>query len=220
MRNIPWIKKLEIKFGRWAIPDLMKIIVFGMGLVYAVDMISAPMNQGVGTLSQFFSFSRGLILQGQVWRLISFIFVPPPSSPLFMLVTLYFYWMIGQYLEQFWGSFRFNLYYLCGMLGAIVAGFITGTSSNYYLNLSLFLAFAAQQPEMQVLLFFILPVKMKWLAALALASLVYMLLSVPWRGKLAIVMSLLNVLIFMGPDLLQEFKNLRRRYEWRKNTRR
>ena len=219
MRNNQLINKLERKYGRYAIENLMKIIVVGMGLVYAVDLISAPMNRGVGTLSQFFAFSRPLILRGQIWRLITFVFVPPASSPLFILITLYFYWLIGQYLEQYWGAFRFNLYYLSGMLGAIIAGFITGTSTNYYLNLSLFLAFAAYQPDLEVLLFFILPVKIKWLALIALASLTYMLFTSPWSGKLALIMSLINLILFFGPELIQEFKNLRRRYEWKKNTR-
>lgn len=220
MRNNKLLNQLEGKYGSYAIANLMRIIVIGMGLVYAVDMISAPMNQGVGSLSQFFAFSRPLILQGQIWRLITFIFVPPASSPIFVLISLYFYDLIGQYLEQYWGAFRFNVYYLCGLLGAIVAGFITGSSTNYYLNLSLFLAFAAYQPEMEVLLFFILPVKIKWLALLALASLAYMLVISPWSGKLALVMSLINLILFFGPDLVQEVKNLRRRYEWKKNTRR
>ncbi len=219
MRNSQLINKLERKYGRYAIDNLMKIIVVGMGLVYAVDLISAPMNRGVGILSQFFAFSRPLILRGQIWRLITFVFVPPASSPLFILITLYFYWLIGQYLEQYWGSFRFNVYYLCGMLGAIIAGFITGTSTNYYLNLSLFLAFAAYQPDLEVLLFFILPVKIKWLALIALASLTYMLFTSPWSGKLALIMSLINLILFFGPELVQEIKNLRRRYEWKKNTR-
>ncbi len=219
MRNNQLMNTLERKYGRYAIDNLMKIIVVGMGLVYAVDLISAPMNQGVGTLSQFFAFSRPLILRGQIWRLITFIFVPPASSPLFILITLYFYWLIGQYLEQYWGAFRFNVYYLCGMLGAIIAGFITGYSTNYYLNLSLFLAFATFQPDLEVLLFFILPVKIKWLALVALASLTYMLFTSPWSGKLALVMSLINLIIFFGPDLVQEIKQLRRRYEWKKNTR-
>lgn len=219
MRNNQLMNTLERKYGRYAIDNLMKIIVVGMGLVYAVDLISAPMNQGVGTLSQFFAFSRPLILRGQIWRLITFIFVPPASSPLFILITLYFYWLIGQYLEQYWGAFRFNVYYLCGMLGAIIAGFITGYSTNYYLNLSLFLAFATFQPDLEVLLFFILPVKVKWLALVALASLTYMLITSPWSGKLALVMSLINLIIFFGPDLVQQIKQLRRRYEWKKNTR-
>lgn len=219
MRNNQLMNTLERKYGRYAIDNLMKIIVVGMGLVYAVDLISAPMNQGVGTLSQFFAFSRPLILRGQIWRLITFIFVPPASSPLFILITLYFYWLIGQYLEQYWGAFRFNVYYLCGMLGAIIAGFITGYSTNYYLNLSLFLAFATFQPDLEVLLFFILPVKIKWLALVALASLTYMLFTSPWSGKLALVMSLINLIIFFGPDLVKEIKQLRRRYEWKKNTR-
>lgn len=220
MRNNQLMNTLERKYGRYAIDNLMKIIVVGMGLVYAVDLISAPMNRGVGTLSQFLAFSRPLILRGQIWRLITFIFVPPASSPLFILITLYFYWLIGQYLEQYWGAFRFNVYYLCGMLGAIIAGFITGYSTNYYLNLSLFLAFATFQPDLEVLLFFILPVKIKWLALVALASLTYMLFTSPWSGKLALVMSLINLIIFFGPDLVQEIKQLRRRYEWKKNTRR
>ena len=86
------------------------------------------------------------VLQGEVWRLITFIFVPSASTPISLLLTLYLMWLIGHTLEQSWGDFRFNVYYLLGVLGAILAAVITGWGTTYYLNLSLFFAFAMLYP--------------------------------------------------------------------------
>lgn len=93
-------------------------------------------------------------------------FLPSASTPISLLLTLYLMWLIGHTLEQSWGDFRFNVYYLLGVLGAILAAVITRWGTTYYLNLSLFFAFAMLYPEMRLLLFFIIPVKIKWLACL------------------------------------------------------
>ncbi len=82
----------------------------------------------------------------------------------FIAFSLYFYYLIGTALEREWGSFWFDVYYFCGAIGTVIAGFITGSATNYYLNMSLFFAFAALYPNFQVLLFFFIPIKIKWLA--------------------------------------------------------
>ena len=133
------------RFGRYAIRNLMTIIVGGMGIVFLVDWVMGP-RLGI-TLSSYLYFDRALILQGEVWRVLTFVFLPPDSSLLFILFALYFYWMIGNSLENEWGSFRFMVYYLCGVLGTILSGFLTGYAVNDYLNLSLFLAFALLYPD-------------------------------------------------------------------------
>ena len=83
-----------------------------------------------------------LVLKGQVWRLVTYVFIPPQTSILFILFTVYFYYMIGTTLEREWGSFKLNIYYLVGMIATTIAAFITGGSDATHLNLSLFLAFA------------------------------------------------------------------------------
>ena len=161
-------------------------------------------------------FDREAIFHGQIWRLVSFIFMPPSSSPVFLLISLMFYWYLGTSLQNTWGTFRFTVYYLCGMLGAILAGLITGYATNIYLNLSLFLACAVLFPETEVNLI-IIPVKMKWLALVYLLPVVQQLLTSNLWGILALVMSLLNVILFFYGDLIQRIRDFRRRQQWKRN---
>lgn len=130
----------ERRFGRYfGIPKLMMILCIGMGVTYVADYLLAAYHI---SLSYYLMFDREAIFHGQIWRLVSFIFMPPSSSPVFLLISLMFYWYLGTSLQNTWGTFRFTVYYLCGMLGAILAGLITGYATNTYLNLSLFLACA------------------------------------------------------------------------------
>ena len=157
----------ERRFGRYfGIPKLMMILCIGMGVTYVADYLLAAYNI---SLSYYLMFDREAIFHGQIWRLVSFIFMPPSSSPVFLLISLMFYWYLGTSLQNTWGTFRFTVYYLCGMLGAILAGLITGYATNTYLNLSLFLACAVLFPETEVNLI-IIPVKMKWLSLAGCAA--------------------------------------------------
>lgn len=213
----PLMDKLQRKFGRYAIRNLMLYIVAGMALVYVLDMIAAPM-MGF-SLSHLLMFNRSAILRGQIWRLFTFIFIPPSSSMLFIVFALYFDYLVGTALQQQWGSFRFNLYYLCGMLGTIISGLLTGYATNSYLNMSLFFAFALLYPDYELMLL-ILPVKVKYLALLSAVGVVYSLIVDSWAGKLALIVSLINVALFFWRDAVSNVKNAYRRYQWKKNWRR
>ena len=138
-----WIDKLERRFGHIAIHDLMMIIVIGQAVVFLAEFFMP----GLGIWSKL-SLYMPAVLQGEVWRLLTFIFVPSSSTPLSLVLTLYLMWLIGHTLEQSWGDFRFNVYYFLGVLGAILAAAVTGWGTTYYLNLSLFFAFAMLYPEM------------------------------------------------------------------------
>lgn len=211
-----WLDKLNRKFGRYGIRNLMTFIVGGMAVVYLMELLVYPMTGF--SLSSVLAFNRNAVLHGQIWRLITFIFIPPDSSILFILFSLYFYWLIGNVLENQWGAFRFNLYYLCGMVCTVIAGMITGYATNSYLNLSLFLAFALMYPDYQVMVFFILPVKMKYLALLDAVGLVALFIMDSWAGRVALLVSLGNVILFFWHDFINGIQNAKRRYEWRKNT--
>lgn len=211
------LERLERKLSRYAIRNLMLYIVIGMAAVFVTDMVVAPVTGF--SASRWLSFNRAAILRGEVWRVISFIFIPPNSSPLFIIFSLYFYWMIGTGLQNQWGSLRFNLFYLCGVVCSAVAGFITGATTNVYLNMSLFLAFALIYPDFQVLLL-VLPIKVKWLALIDLVMLLLMLLSGSWADRLALAMSMANLVLFFWRDGYQTIKNAYRRYQWKKNWRR
>lgn len=210
-----WLYRLERKFGRYAIPNLMVYICLTMLAVFLLDAI-------VGIpVSSLISLNRAALLRGQVWRLLTFIFVPPASGVITILFALYFYYFIGSGLESAWGAFQFNVYYLCGMLGAIIAALVSGWGNNTYLNLSLFLAFAQLFPDHQVLLFFFIPVKVKYLAyldwALFALSFITGLLMRDWSTCMAIIMSLLNFFLFFGPGFMQRMRDRRRFSAVRRN---
>lgn len=196
------IDRLEKKFSRFAIKNLMLYIVIGMGIVFAFDFFVTAIPNVKFSLAWALMFDRSLILKGQVWRLITFIFIPEGSSPLFIALELYISWMIGTALEREWGSFRFGLYYLLGVLGCIIAGCIAGYCTNAYLNLSLFLAYALFFPNHQFMVFFILPVKAKWLALIDAAVLLRAFIMGGMGVKLVIAFSLVNLIIFFGRDIV------------------
>ena len=209
------LDRLEFKYRRYAIHGLMNWIVMITAGVWVLNLIIQPMTGF--SLTSFLSFSRTLILRGQIWRAVTFLFVPGYGSMLSTILSLYFYWLIGTTLESQWGKFRFNVYYLLGFLGSLIAGFITGSATTVYLNLSLFLAFAILNPDFQVLMFFILPVKMKWLAAIATAGLVVLLFTDTWAGRLALIMALINLVLFFGGRAVDMVRDYKRRREWKKN---
>ena len=202
-----WLNKIERKMGRHYITDLMKYLCLSMLGVFILDYL--PLNQSASAL---LAFSRARIFQGEIWRLISFIFLPPGGSIVFIIFSLYFYYFIGTSLEQRWGSKRFNIYYLLGIIGNILAGFITGYATNSYLNTSLLLSFAVLFPDTEFMLFFILPVKAKWFGIFAAALLIYEFLFSPFAYKVALVFSLLPFFVFFGKSawlqLRMDFRRL------------
>ena len=196
---------------RFGIPNLMLYIVIGNVAVYLLSVLTRAND--IGALS-FLAFSLRGLLRGEVWRIITFIFVPGFTSPFWLIVSLYFYYWIGSTLEREWGTARFNLYYFSGtlltVLGAVLASLITGqvdllVAGTTYVNLSMFLAFAVLFPDMQVLIFFILPVKMKWLAwldgALFALNVVLSLIKGDWVGVILPIVALLNFLVFIWPEI-------------------
>lgn len=211
---------LERRLRRYAISDLIKYVVFGQGILYALMMVMPTLGYRLYSLM---TLTRRGLFAGQIWRLVTFIFVPPSSSPLFIIFSLYFYYMIGMSLERRWGKVKFNLYYFIGMLAAIVACLITGYAGNTFLNLSLFFAFASMFPEEEVLLFMILPIKMKYLAVLDAALYTYQFLVGNASTRVTIVLCLLNVFLFLGGDLInmirRESRYWKTRYNFRKTMR-
>lgn len=213
-----WLDRLEFKLRRYGIRNLMNYIVIGMAAVFVLDLLLPRIN-----LSSWLYLSRELVLRGQVWRLITFVFLPPSSSIIWILFSLYFYWLIGSSLENQWGTSRFTLFYAVGVLGNIIAAFITGGAVNTYLNFSLFLAFAITYPDYQVMVFFVLPVKMKYLALLSVLLYLWQLIVGSWAIRLCIILSLANVLLFFGGDFLSTIRReshyWKTRWNYRRNMR-
>ncbi len=191
------LNRLERKFGRYAIRELIVYIVGINGLVYFLSY-AYPRSGAIGMLA----FDPDLIMHGQVWRLLTFIFIPPATSILWIFFILYFYYIVGTGLEHEWGSFRFNIYYFTGVTATAVAALVLGQSTSaLYLNLSLFLAFAYVYPDYQILLFFILPVKVKYLAWLDWAFIGLTVVTAPPAAKIAAAASVVNYFLFFGKDI-------------------
>ena len=160
-----WLNKMERKFGKYAIPNLMFYIIILYAVGFVLDLVNPYFY------ANWLSLNMEAVLQGQIWRLVTFIIQPPETNLLFVIFTLYLYYMIGRQLEYVWGSFRFNFYFFMGVLfhifAALLAYFIFKVSlpmGTYYLNMSLFFAYAAIYPNQQFYLMGIIPVKVKWLA--------------------------------------------------------
>ena len=192
-----WMSKLERRFGKYAIRNLMFYIM----ILYGVGFII--MNVNPAFYFQYLSLDASQIFKGQIWRLFTFLIYPPATDILYFVISMWLYYSLGMTLERVWGSFRFNLYFFTGVLGHILASlliylifgqvFLLGT---YYLNWSLFFAFAATFPDMQFLLFFIIPIKAKWLGLLNGVYFIYELIVGNWADRVAIILSILNFLIF------------------------
>ena len=228
-----WMNKLERKFGKYAIPNLMYYII----ILYVVGVILSIFAPGF--YYQYLALDAYAILHGQVWRLITFLIQPPNSSIWFMIFALYLYYMIGTQLEYAWGTFRFNLYFFMGVLFHVVAALLAyllfgvslplGTS---YINLSLFFAYAAMYPNQQFYFFMIIPVKVKWLAWIDAAYFGYAILQafLPAEGfavsiyranALAAVVSILNFLVFFfATRNMQRYspKEVKRRATYRREV--
>ena len=210
------IDKLNRRFGRFAIQNLMTVIIGAMALVFVCDMMIYS-TKGVSVISVL-TFSKSAIFAGEIWRILTFIFLPPETRLIFIIFALYLYWLIGSTLEENWGAFKFNLFYLCGIVGTIISGLITGYATNSFLNLSLFLAFAILFPDFELRVFFLIPVKIKYFALLYLVSIIYMLIVLPLSYKIAIIVSLANVALFFTRDFIDGIKNLHRRLKFKRSA--
>lgn len=224
-----FIDKLERKFGRFGIPNLTIYMIVCYVIGYALMIV----NPGI---LNWLSLEPAYILRGQVWRLVTWVLYPPSTSGVlwFAIAVLFFYYPIGTSLERTIGTFKYTLYILSGViftiLGAFILYFLLGGNvlvgnvfSTYYISLSTFLAYAMCYPDMQVLLMFIIPVKMKWMAIFYVVIVVYEMIQYimagAWYLVIPIVASLLNFIIFyFGTKDFSRYnpKGIHRRNEFRR----
>ena len=200
------MKNLRRNFERFClrnrnkgIPNLMLYICIGNAVMYVISMVTRNY-----TLYNLLSFNRRLILQGQVWRLFTYPLTYLTSNILLMAISLLCYYSLGNAMERMWGTLKFNIFYLTGVVLMDIYAMIFNCSANvYYLNMSLFLGYATLFPDASFLLFFIIPVK-AWV--LALFDLVIILLGVfspPFTAaNLFPLIALGNYFLFFGKDVL------------------
>lgn len=236
------MSNFEKKFGKYAIRNLSLVLI----LCYACGYLIQFVNSG---FLHYLTLNPYAILHGQVWRLVTWIIVPPDASNLFfVLIMLYFYFSIGTTLENIWGTYRYNLYIFSGMLFTILGSFVLMAYSylfhgetimvygaenyfrsvallfsTYYVNMSIFLAFAATFPEATVLLMFIIPVKIKWLGIIYAVLLGAQFLMGPIYSKFVIAASLMNFLVFWFTSrnhMHMNPKQIHRRQEFKRDIKR
>lgn len=219
------LKRWNERIDRWCamhpsfgIPNLMLYIVGGTVVVYLLTMFSSS------AATSFLWLDAERVLRGEIWRVFTFIFVPTQRNPFFLLISLYFYYFIGNALEQHWGTGRFTIYYISGVvltvLAAIMGQLLLGGGTVFggtsYVNMSMFFAFAMLYPEMQVLLFYIIPIKIKWLAYLDAAIFAFGVVTSLMAGNivqaLMPVMALLNFFVFFSPYFHQRMERERYRH--------
>ncbi len=184
------LARLERRLGRYAIPNLILYVVGGMTVVW---LLAYTRPELLGRLTLDMSEVR----HGEVWRLVTFLFVPTDLS-YWVIINLYFTWWVGTSLEQHWGAFKLNAYYFAGALGTIVAALVAGGASNLYLDASLLLAFATLFPDVEILFFFVLPLRIKWLGILTGGWLAFTCAMGSWSERGAVVAAVGTYLLFFG----------------------
>lgn len=192
-----FLNKLERKFGRFAIPNLMRYIV----ILYAAGILIQMTVPEV--YFRFLMLDARAILHGEIWRIVTFMIWPPASGLLINALIIYCYYNLGTALENVWGTFRFNLFFLVGILGHVLAaiviylvfGLVYPLTADY-LNFSLFFAIAFMFPETRFYIFFAIPIKAKWLALFDGAIYLYGLIFGGAITRVAILLSFANVILF------------------------
>lgn len=236
------MSNFEKKFGKYAIKNLSLTLIMCYVAGYLIEMV-------LPGLFYFLTLNPYAIIHGQVWRLVTWILIPPDSSNLFfVLLMLYFYYSLGTSLERTWGTYRYNVYIFSGMLFTIIGSFLMmgycylvrpadmvayGPSvffsavsplfSTYYVNMSIFLAFAATFPEVQVLLMFIIPIKVKVLGIIYGVMLIANFIQGSAYSRFAMAASLFNFVVFWITSknhIHMSPKQVKRRQEYRREVKR
>jgi hypothetical protein len=204
------LNRLERLFGRIAIPNISLYLVLGQVVFWSVAFLG------------FFDLERIALLplavrHGEAWRLFTFLLMPPISSPVFIAFSWYLFWMYGTALEHHWGVFRYNLFIFVGwaLTVGVVFLFHASFGINVFLLGSIFLAFAFLNPDFEIRVLFILPVKIKWLALIEWLWYGYVFLVSSWSVRLGVLASVGNFLLFFSSEIVQRMKTGRRQVEYR-----
>lgn len=210
---MPLLNRLERTFGRFAIPNATLYILMGQVGFFLLALLGQNL---IGLIK----LRMDLVLQGQVWRPFTFIFEPPvvtkePFGIMFVVFGWMVFYMMGNALEHFWGVFRYNLFLGIGWLltVAVAALFPAQEATVLFIGTSVFLAFAYLNPDFEFLLFFILPVKVKWLALLTWIGLGYGVVTGGLPTRLMIAAALGNFFLFFGRDIVQRMRGGQRRMQ-------
>jgi len=205
------LTKLERLLGRLAIPNLSLYLVIGQVLVWGLALLANFNPERIALLPV-------AVFAGEPWRLVTYLFLPFSMGTgavaiVLLAFTWYMFYMMSNALEHYWGTFRFSAFIGLGWLLTTAVALLTPGqyASNYFLYLSVFLAFAYLNPDFTFLIFFILPVKVKWLALITWLGFAYALVVGPWSARLAVFAATGNFLVFFAGDLVTRIRTGRRR---------
>ena len=212
-----WVDKLERRFGHLAIPQLVNGLLVGQlmaGLV--VLLINA-------NFTSYIVLSRAALLQGQVWRLVTFLFQPIWLGGVFGILNLLFYFWIGNALTRLWGDFRMTVFFALGMLGAWASCLLVGYATPDAIFMSMLFAYTWLWPEQTALLFGVIPFKMKYLGWLELFFWAVNFLTGSLAVKVSLVLGLAGFLAFYGKEIIIWCKDTlaaqKRRRDWENRNR-
>jgi hypothetical protein len=194
-----------------AVPNLTMFIIVGQLLMFFAAF-------GDDTLLERSLLVWDKVLEGEVWRLLTFFFVPPTTDVIFLIFAYLIFYMMGNALEAYWGVVRYNSFLWLGAIMTIAAAGICHDQgvSGKFLQGTVFLAFATINPDFELRLFFVLPVKVKWLAMIQGIGYGVALIIGPWSTKVVVLASFGNYLIFFAPELFSRVRSTHRRVQWDK----
>lgn len=223
-----WINKMERKYGRYAVHNLSAYIIALYAAGYLMQAISPE-------ILSYLTLEPVFIMRGQIWRLVSWVLIPPYGLDLFTIIMLYFYYSVGTTLERTWGAFRYNLYIFSGILFTVLGAFLLyailrfmypgvlptmgSAFSTYYISMSILLAFTATYPDAQVMLYFFIPIKMKWLGIFYGVMLLLSFVQNGWASRVVIIASIFNFIVFfLATRKWYRYspKEQKRKYEFKK----
>ena len=197
--------------ARYALPHVTEALVASQVIAFLLIVAQGE------DLYERMLLTRDGLMAGEVWRAITFLFLPFTTNPLFLFFGLYLFYLMGTALDRFWGSFRYNIYLLIAWLGTVAAVFLVPElpMTNLYIETSVFLAFAWLYPDFQLLILFILPVRIKWLALATWVLMGYSVFVGHLNVQLSVAAGVLNFFLFFGRDLWQWAQSGRRQMERR-----
>jgi hypothetical protein len=190
------LNRIARKLRPYAVRNLTLYLVAGQVVVYALSLLRPGLLDSLALVPR-------KVLEGEPWRLVSFVVMPPLTNPIFAFFAWYLFWLMGTALEREWGALRYDAYLLIAFVATVGVSFVTPDlpATNVYIAGSVFLAFAYLFPDFRVLLMFFFPVKVKWLAAAAWIGLAVQFGMGSWQVRLAAGASVANFLLFFGRDI-------------------
>jgi membrane associated rhomboid family serine protease len=216
-------KNLESRLRRWAVPNPTAIIIAGQVVLFLLQMAREAGQIGGDPFAMIY-LDPGRVLQGEVWRLVTFAFVPPQTALIWAIFGWLIFYFFGTTLENSWGTYRYNVFLFIGLIANIAAAFVAwgmgalAIADNGFLYGTVFLAFARLYPDFVINLFLILPIRIKWLALVAWIGYGYAFVVGGWMGRMLIIASLTNYLVFFGREHFRDLKQSHRRRSYHART--